>query len=542
MLVFINHRYIDWSLSSNISDQHLYLDGVKQGKDSVTRKQILTFFAMGLGILAVAMDITAINVAIPAIEKTFKTDVETIQWLINGYILSFGVLMVTFGRLADIFGRKKIFFMGLFIFGLASLAGALSSSAAMIIAARVIQGVGGAMLWPCIIGILYSSVSDNQKSLAGGLLLGIAGIGNAAGPLIGGALTEFASWRWVLFVNVPVCIIAGIITYIEVEEQKVQQEHSDVDYLGILTLSVSLVALLYALNVSPSWGWASYKTLSLLVIFAVVMVLFLVIETRKEDGLIPKDVMGNFQFMIAGTIMFTYIPGFFAILLYVTQYLEKFLNYSPLSAGAALVPMLVFFAATSAISAKVYNKIGAKLSIFIGMCLSIVGVVCVVLFGFSSGFYGLIPGYILCGIGLGFAVPSITTAAVSSVSESRGSLAGGIVYMFQLVGGAFGLAVATTIFTDLAKNDLINKLRDSSLSFSNAEQSEIISFIVGSGTKQQITNSLGLEKFNEVITHIHHAYITGVSGGLIFTAALASVGAFLAVFFVKGKVSQNNVE
>ncbi len=138
----------------------------------MTRRQILTFFAMALGILAVALDITAINVAIPAIEKTFKTDVETIQWLVNGYILSFGVLMVTFGRLADIFGRKKIFFMGLFVFGIASLAGALSTSAAMIIAARVIQGVGGAMLWPCIIGIIYSSVSDAQKGFAGGLILG----------------------------------------------------------------------------------------------------------------------------------------------------------------------------------------------------------------------------------------------------------------------------------------------------------------------------------------------------------------------------------
>jgi len=495
---------------------------------------------MGLGILAVAMDITAINVAIPAIEKTFKTDVETIQWLVNGYILSFGVLMVTFGRLADIFGRKKIFFMGLFVFGLSSLAGALSNSAAMIIAARVTQGVGGAMLWPCIIGILYSSVSKNQKSIAGGILMGIAGIGNAAGPLVGGALTEFASWRWVLFVNVPICVVAGIITYLEVEEQVVEQGESDIDYLGIVAISVSLVALLYALNVSPTWGWASYKTISLLVIFVTVMFLFLIVESRKEDGLIPKDVMGNFQFMIAGTIMFTYIPGFFAILLYVTQYLEKFLNYSPFEAGAVLLPMLVFFSATSTMSSKIYNKLGARLAIFIGMVLSTIGVVCVVLFGFGSGFYGLVPGYVLAGIGLGFAVPSITTAGVSAVSESRSSLAGGIIYMFQLVGGAFGLAVATTIFTDFAKNDLLSRLSDSSLSLSKAELSEIINFIVGSGSSQKILDSLGQQEYNNVFTHIHHAYITGVSGGLIFTAVFSGLGAVLAILFIKGKVSKEN--
>jgi len=506
----------------------------------VTRRQILTFFAMALGILAVAMDITAINVAIPAIEKTFKVDVETIQWLVNGYVLSFGVLMVTFGRLADIFGRRKIFFMGLVIFGLASLAGALSNSAAMIIAARVIQGVGGAMLWPCIIGIIYSSVSDAQKGFAGGLILGIAGIGNAAGPLVGGVLTEFASWRWVLFVNVPICVIAGIITYLEVGEQDVEAGDGAVDYFGILAITVSLVSLLYALNLSPTWGWASYKTISLLVIFVAVMVFFLMYESGKKDGLIPKDVMSNFQFMITSTIMFTLIPGFFTILLYVTQYLEKFLNYSPLSAGAALVPLLLCFSVMSAISGKLYNKLGARLSIFIGMLLSTIGTICIVLFGFSYGFYGLIPGFMICGIGLGFAVPSITTTAISSVSESRASLAGGIVYMFQLVGGAFGLAVVTAIFTDFAKNDLLSKLSSSSLSLSKTELSEITNFIIGSTSSQTLLDSLGQQEYDTVFAHIHHAYVTGVNSGLIFTAALAAIGALLALFFVNGKVNKEN--
>lgn len=506
----------------------------------MTRKQILTFFSMGLGILAITMDITAINVAIPAIEKSFATDVDTIQWLVNGYILSFGVLMVTFGRLADIFGRRRVLFVGLFIFGLSSLAGALSIDAIMIIAARVTQGVGAAMIWPCIIGILYSTVSGDQKSLAGGLLMVIAGIGNAAGPLIGGVLTEYASWRWVLFVNVPVCLIAWIITYLEVEDQELEAGETAIDYSGIITISVSLVALLYALTVSPTWGWVSYKTISLLAIFVVVMVAFLHIERSKSEALIPKDVMGNFQFMIVGTIMFTFVPGFFAILLYVTQYLEKFLNYSPIAAGAVLVPMLIVFSATSAFSPKIYNKIGARLSIFIGMLLCSLGVLLVVLFGFGSTFYGLIPGYIVAGVGLGFAVPSITTAGVSAVSESRGSLAGGILYMFQLVGGAFGLAVATSIFTDFAKNDLISRLSGSAVDISQTQKSQIVDFVIGSGTKQSVLDSLGQEKFTEIFSHVHHAYVTGVSGGLIFTVVLSGLGALLAILYVKSKVAQSN--
>lgn len=507
-------------------------------KVPLTRKQILTFFAMGLGIFAVAIDITAINVAIPAIQKSFNTDVDTIQWLVNGYILSFGVLMVTFGRLADIYGRKKIFYLGLLIFGLSSLAGALSTSAAMIIASRVTQGVGGAMIWPCVIGILYSSVSEDNKSLAGGVMLTVAGFGNAAGPLIGGALTEFASWRWVLFVNVPVCIIAGLITYLEVDKQETKSGKSDVDYYGILTVSASLMALLYALTVSPTWGWTSYKTISLLVAFVVFMVLFLMIESRKDDGLIPKDVMRNFQFMIVGAVMLTFVPGFFAILLYVTQYLEKFRNYNPIEAGAVLVPMLAVFSLTSAFSNRIYNKIGPRLSIFIGMALNTIGVLCVVFFGFGASVYGLIPGYIIAGVGLGFAVPSITTAGISAVKESRGSLAGGILYMFQLVGGAFGLSVATTIFTDFAQNDLLKSLSHSSLHLSKTDLADITNFIIGSGSAQKILESLGQQEFGTVFSHMKHAYITGVSSRLIFTSILSSIGAALAILFVRSKVSK----
>lgn len=503
-------------------------------------RQILTFIAMSLGILTIAVDIAAVNVAIPAIEASFKTSVETIQWVVNGYILSFGVLMVTFGRLADTFGRRKIFFAGLIVFGLSSLAGALSADSAMLIAARVFQGAGGAMLWPCILGIVYSSVSDDQKGFAGGLILGAAGVGNAAGPLIGGVLTEFASWRWVLFVNVPICVIAGIITYLEVEKDIPESEEASIDYAGIAAVSVSLVSLLYALNLSPDWGWASYKTISLLVIFAAVMAVFIVVEFRARDGLIPLDVMKNFQFIVCGTIMFTLVPGFFTVLLYVTQYLEKFPEYSPLKAGAALVPQLLSFAIMAPVSGRIYNRLGARLSIFTGMALSSAGLLLIAFIGLDSGFYWLLPGFIISGAGIGFAVPSITTAAVSTVSQSRASLAGGIIYMFQLVGGAFGLAVVTTIFTDFANKDLLARLNNVSEKLSDAELRQISDFITGSGTNSALEQTLGADRFQSLYTHIHHAYISGVDSGLYFTAAFAALGALLALLFVRMNARASN--
>ncbi|MEQ9620191.1 MAG: MFS transporter [Deltaproteobacteria bacterium] len=501
----------------------------------MTRKQILTFIAMGIGVGVIAVDIAAINVALPAVEKDFRTTVGTIQWVVNGYALSFGVLMVTCGRLADTFGRRKIFFIGLIIFALASLTGALSQSAGVLIGSRVVQGFGAALLWPSVLGIIYSSVSDAQKGFAVGLILGAAGVGNAAGPLIGGFLTEFASWRWVLFVNVPLSVIAGILTYLEVDKQPVEGGKKYVDYLGITTITVSLVSLMYALNQSTSWGWGSYRTISLILIFAVVMFLFVRIERKTEDGLIPPDVMSNIPFMLTATIMFTLIPAFFAMLLYMPQYFEKFLNYSPLRAGASLVPMLFMFAIVAPISGKIYNLIGARLSIFAGMILTFTGTLGIIFLAFGNSYYGFLPGLVVSGIGLGFAVPSITTAAVSSVRESRASLAGGIVYMFQLVGGALGLAVITTIFTDFAKNDLLNRIKGAGVSLSDSQQADVTGFILGSESKKALLDGLGAEEFQQVLTHIHHAFVTGIETGLGFAAFLVATGAVLCFFAISDK-------
>jgi len=495
----------------------------------MTRQQILTFIAMGIGIGVIAVDIASVNVALPAIEKDFTTTVDTVQWVVNGYALSFGVLMVTCGRIADTFGRRKAFFLGLTVFALASLVGGLANTASVLIGARVVQGVGAALLWPSIIGIIYSAVSEEQKGFAVGLMLGSAGVGNAAGPLVGGVLTEFATWRWVLFVNVPLCIAAGFLTYLEVPKQKVEEGKKYVDYLGILTVSISLVSLMYALNMSTTWGWTSYKTISLLVLFAVVMFLFVRLERRTEEALIPPDVMSNLPFMMQSTTMFAVIPALFGLLLYMPQYFEKFFGYSPLLSGASLVPMLLMFAVMSPVSGKIYGRMGQRYTIFTGMLLILLGTIIIIVFGFGGGFYGFLPGLLISGVGFGFAVPSITTAAVGSVRESRTSLAGGIVYMFQLVGGALGLAIVTTIFTDVAKSDAARRITSSGLVLSEKHQADVLDFVLGSGSKATLISDFGASRLSDLMPHIQHSYVMGLKYGLGFAAVIVAIGAFVAI-------------
>ncbi|MGI9554254.1 MAG: MFS transporter, partial [Thermodesulfobacteriota bacterium] len=419
------------------------------------RKQILTFIAMGLGVFIIAVDITSINVALPAIEKSFTISLGTVEWIINGYIIAFGVLVITAGRLADMYGRKRVFVTGAAIFALASLIGGMAEDAELLIAMRVIQGVSAAVLWPSIVGICYSSVSDSQKGYAVGLIFGVTGTGNAIGPLIGGVLTEFLSWRWVLFINVPLAVLAGLITLYVVSEQSSEEENKGIDFYGIITLSIALVSFLYAIDQSTVWGWLSIKTIGLILFSLLILYIFLRLEKTRGIALIPEVVMKNRYFMLYCLVIATLVPSFFCIFLYMPQYFEKFKHFTPIQAGAALVPCVLIYAIISPLAGRIYNRLGSKNSILLGMVLGGIGVIGIVALGFERSYIYIVPPFLLAGAGLGIGLVSVTTAGVGSVRESMASLAGGIIMMFQLTGAALGIAIATTIFIDTAINDFV---------------------------------------------------------------------------------------
>ena len=203
---------------------------------------------MGIAVLIIANDFSALTVALPAIEKEFDTDVGTVQWVINAYALTFGVLIVAGGRLADIFGRKRIFLIGTAIFAGFSLLGGAAQDTSWLIACRALMGIGGAMMWPAILGMTYAALPESRAGLAGGLILGAAGIGNAIGPMVGGLLTDLLSWRWIFFVNVPIAAFGALVTWLAIHQTEPQQSDRRIDYSGVASLSLGLVSLLVALD------------------------------------------------------------------------------------------------------------------------------------------------------------------------------------------------------------------------------------------------------------------------------------------------------
>ncbi len=403
---------------------------------------------MGLAVVVLANDFSAINVALPVMEKDFDTNVNTLQWVINAYALTFGVLIVTGGRLADLFGRREAFFLGSAIFASMSALGGAAQTETWLIASRVVMGVGGALMWPAILGMTYAALPEEKAGLAGGLILGAAGLGNAIGPLLGGTLTDLLSWRWIFFFNVPVTVFAVAITYKLVHQPTPDSEDTKIDYWGITTISVGLVSLLVALDQVDDWGWGDGKTVTLLALAMALIVAFALIERGAgQHALVPRDVMRNTSFSASCLAILLMSATFFAALLYLPQFMQKQLGYSPIEAGAGMLPFLATFATVSFIAGPLYNRIGAKPIVSAGAACIAAGPLLFSQIDSGSGYAALVPGMVILGIGIGLFYSTATTAGVTSVDESRTSLAGGIIYMFQIAGGSIGLGLTTTVFS-----------------------------------------------------------------------------------------------
>ncbi len=417
-------------------------------KEKLSRSTILALLAMAVAVIVIANDFSAINVALPTMEKDFSTNINTIQWVVNAYALTFGVMIVTGGRLADMFGRRRAFFVGTAIFAVMSALGGAAQTEAWLIATRVVMGIGGALMWPAILGMTYELLPEDRAGLAGGVIIGAAGLGNAMGPLIGGVLTDVLSWRWIFFLNVPIAIFAVLVTYFLVRVEEPEIGDQKIDYGGIAALSVGLVSLLIALDQVDDWGWSDPRVVGLLVVAALLIVAFVPIERRAgANALVPREVMRNESFRASCLAILLMSATFFAALLYLPQFMQKQLGYSPLEAGVGILPFLATFAAVSFVAGPLYERLGAKL-------LASFGAACITISPFlfsqvdsSSGYGSLIIGMVVLGLGIGSFYPTATTAGVTSVSESQTSLAGGIVYMFQIAGGSIGLGLTTTVFS-----------------------------------------------------------------------------------------------
>ena len=499
----------------------------------------IAMVAIGLGVIVIANDFTALNVAIPAIEEDFSVDLGTAQWVVNAYALVFGMAIVTGGRLADMFGRRKIFFIGAGIFAGFSLLGGLAPDAGSLIAMRLFMGVGGALMWPALLGLTYALLPDSKAGLAGGLILGAAGIGNAVGPLLGGFLTEDVTWRAIFFLNVPIAAFAAAVIYSKVPKDAPGAQEG-IDYAGIATLSVGLILLLLGFDQAGDWGFGDPRVIAFFVVAVLMIVSFAVIEPRQgERALVPRDVIRNANFRAACLTVLLISAVFFTVLLYVPQFLIKILDFSPLEAGAGLAPMLVIFAITAFGAGRFYDRIGAKTMVTAGTAGLAIGMILLSMIGDDWTYTDLIPGLVVLGFGVGVFFSSVTTAGVTSLDPSRTSLAGGIIYMFQVAGGAVGLGITTMIFTLSSESELKDKAADAATPLTEHQSSVLHGLLAGTETSAKAKAELAPAALSKVDDWVHDSFVVGIQSGFRYAAILAVAGCFVSLFFVGGRLGRS---
>jgi MFS family permease len=399
------------------------------------------------------------------------------------------------------------------------------------------MGIGGALMWPSVLGMTYDILPADRAAFAGALIIGSAGFGNAAGPLIGGVLTDALSWRWILFANLPIAAVACLVTWRNVPESRGAGADERLDYAGVVTLSVGLVALLLALDQVTDWGWSDPRVLALFGTCAVLLAAFAVIERHVgARALVPRDVIGNPDFRAACLTTLLMSAVFFAVLMYLPQFMQKILGWNPLQAGAGLLPLMAVFALSSFAVGPLYDKLGAKRVVSAGAFCLALGTLLISLVGRDSGWGALVPGMVVTGLGVGVFYSAITTAAVTALDPSRSSLAGGIVYMFQVAGGSVGLGLTTTVFMTASAD----KLQAASTGMSPNELHDVQGVLAGTDSAAEVLARYGGQIPGGLIELVREAFVAGLTWSFRLVALLALCGLVVSVLFVGNRRSASS--
>lgn len=503
---------------------------------------LLALTAMGLSVIVINIDFSSVNVALPDIERELSTDVSTAQWVVNAYALVFAMAIVPAGRLADLIGRKRIFLVGSMIFAGMSLLGSFAWNIDVLIGARALMGIGAAMMWPAMLGMTFAAVPPSRAGIAGGVIIGAAGIGMCIGPLLGGVLTEFIGWQATLWINVPVTAGSMLVTWLVIHQPTPGSKERRIDFAGIVVFALALLAMLFALDQAPAWGWTDSRIIGCLLFSAACFVVFPFIERfMGPAALIPAAIVRN-RIFLWPVISIALVSGaFFGMLLYVPQFFEETLGRDPLQAGMALLPAMIPFTLVSFVSGPLYRRLGARVLIVSGAAGLAIGPLLLSYAVLSAHDpWPLVPGLALMGFGVGAAFPALTTRAVTSLHPDQASLGGGIVYMIQVAGGGIGLGAATSAFALVSRLHLESGLAAMGGAVDAARTTSLEAVLQGTRRIADVTHGLPPETAAKLTTLVSESATTGIAWALRVDAALAAIGLLVALLFVHGSTASES--
>jgi EmrB/QacA subfamily drug resistance transporter len=398
--------------------------------------------AVGLATFMTYLDNNVTNVAIPTIQRSLHLSISGLEWVVSSYFLAFAALLLAGGKLADVYGRRRLFFIGLTVFTLASLGAGLAGSGGVLIAMRLVQGVGAALLVPTTLAIIVATFDDiRERTAAIGVWTAIGAMALAFGPLIGGLISQHLHWGWIFYINVPVGVVTFAIALLAVRESRDTSLGRHLDLPGLIVSAIALFSLTFALIEGHDRGWTSSLILGAFALAAVTTAAFVLIEARSEHPMIPLALFRSRVFSGGIGIMMLWAFGIFGIYFFTSIYLQEVLGFSPTLAGLAFMPMALCIALFAGISGPLAARFGGHRLVALGMLLNAAGLILFARLGGSATFAGLMPGFVLFGAGSGLMQVPLTNAVLGAMPRERSGIASAILNNSREVAGLLGVTV-----------------------------------------------------------------------------------------------------
>jgi EmrB/QacA subfamily drug resistance transporter len=407
-------------------------------------KKWWTLAAVSFGLFMIMLDNTVVNVALPAIQRDLGVGLSELEWIVAGYALTFAAMMLTGGKLADAYGRRLIFVVGIVIFTLSSLACGLATSGGVLIGARIVQGVGAALMNPATLSIIAATFLPHERGKAIGIWAGTSALALAIGPLAGGLLTEHLNWSWIFFVNIPVGVIAIVASYLLIDESR-DTTHERLDIPGLLTSGIGLFALTYGLIEANSAGWGSARIIGAFVLAVVLLVLFVMLEQRQRAPMLDLSLFRNATYTGANIAMLMTALAMFGVFFFVSLYMQNILGYSAVQAGGAFLPMTAIIVLAAPIAGKLSDLYGSRWLIGAGMTLLAIQLFYFSSLGADATFWTLLPGLAIGGLGMSLTMTPSAAAATRAVPVDKAGIGSAVLNACRQVGGSIGIALMGAI-------------------------------------------------------------------------------------------------
>jgi len=475
-----------------------------------------TLGAMCFALFMIMLDNTVVNVALPSIQRGLHASTSSLEWTVNAYTLTFALTLVTGGRLGDIYGRRRMFLFGVAVFGASSFLIGLAQSDVWLIVFRATQGIGSGFMMPATLSIITNTFDARERGRAIGTWAGVSAMALAIGPVVGGFLVQEVSWQSIFFLNVPVAILAIIVTLAAARESRDESAVREVDIPGVLTLTIALAGLVLGLIQSNEWGWGSARVLGLFALAVAMLAAFVYVERRRSAPMVDFSFFRSRSFFGANVVAFIVSFAMFAMFFFLALYMQDVLRYSPLQAGVRFLPSTVMIMIVAPIAGRMADRIGSRPLMTVGLILVSFALFWLTGITTHTGYGYLSVSFIVMGVGMGLVMSPMSTAAMNSVQVAKAGVASGILSMTRMVGSTFGVAVLGAVIATLGRTHL-----QTALPHVPAAARERLANALGSGA-----SGAGLPA--HIQTVMGQTYVYALSNALYVAAGLALLGALLA--------------